>query len=496
MTFFGDLTKLDKYFLTTFVVLKLSLLFLFPITGDEAYFIAWAKNLSWGYYDHPPVVGWVIYALSYISDNPFFYRLFAFLSVSLVAYLIYQLLQESFQKKTALYVALLFFTSPLSLLLIILSNDVTLLLFGFVGFYFYYRALNQNSIKKAILAGVFLGLAFLSKYLSFILLLALIAFALKNYWQTRLKLIVISSVTVVVFIVENIVFNYFNCWNNIVFNLVARTSESTFTPINIGLLIVTLFIILPPHGLYQVVRAGFAERPLIIKQALWVATLAIVIFFMVSTSNRVGLHWFTLYIPFMYILFALIAEKNLPSLLKYNIVFSSLISVVFIVAVIFHGFFLKNIERYGSLVFYSETNSVCSSFPKKEIIYSLSYSENSALAEACDDTEFHVMLNLRKYGREDDKHIDYSFLESKDLSVFSVDLDGVKKIEPYFSSTTVKQIKVDSEIFYLVSGVNFNYALYRENILSEIAKNYYTPPDWLPVAECSFNTKYGFDKRL
>src|SRR3990167_3540525 len=32
----------------------------FPITGDEAFFYWWGVYPDWGYYDHPPMVGWLI----------------------------------------------------------------------------------------------------------------------------------------------------------------------------------------------------------------------------------------------------------------------------------------------------------------------------------------------------------------------------------------------------------------------------------------------------
>ena len=34
-----------------------------PITGDEAYFYWWGVQPDWGYYDHPPMVGWLIAAM-------------------------------------------------------------------------------------------------------------------------------------------------------------------------------------------------------------------------------------------------------------------------------------------------------------------------------------------------------------------------------------------------------------------------------------------------
>ena len=42
--------------------------FVVPISGDEAYFISWGQTFEWGYYDHPPLPGWVSYVLQRFDD--------------------------------------------------------------------------------------------------------------------------------------------------------------------------------------------------------------------------------------------------------------------------------------------------------------------------------------------------------------------------------------------------------------------------------------------
>ena len=44
---------------------------------------------------------------------------------------------------------------------------------------------------------------------------------------------------------------------------------------------------------------------------------------------------------------------------------------------------------------------------------------------------------------------------------------------------------------YLVTGNNFDFTMYRDNILSAITDNYYNIPDWLPSGQCSFKEKYS-----
>ena len=46
-----------------------------PMTGDEAYFIVWGKNLDYGYYDHTPMVGWLLSLFLTVSDAAWWLRL-------------------------------------------------------------------------------------------------------------------------------------------------------------------------------------------------------------------------------------------------------------------------------------------------------------------------------------------------------------------------------------------------------------------------------------
>ncbi|NOX72072.1 MAG: hypothetical protein GXP03_00090 [Alphaproteobacteria bacterium] len=52
-----------------FILLIVVLMQMFlPIASDEAYFIAWGKTLAPGFYDHPPLPGWISYGLRGLGD--------------------------------------------------------------------------------------------------------------------------------------------------------------------------------------------------------------------------------------------------------------------------------------------------------------------------------------------------------------------------------------------------------------------------------------------
>ena len=50
---------------------------LLPLSADEAYYWLWSKHLAWGYYDHPPVIAFLIRAgTSVFGDTPLGLRAF------------------------------------------------------------------------------------------------------------------------------------------------------------------------------------------------------------------------------------------------------------------------------------------------------------------------------------------------------------------------------------------------------------------------------------
>src|SRR3954449_5801760 len=62
-----------------------------PITFDEAYYWIWSKNLAGGYYDHPPLVAFVIRLGTMIAgDTEFGVRLISILLALPMSWAVYQ----------------------------------------------------------------------------------------------------------------------------------------------------------------------------------------------------------------------------------------------------------------------------------------------------------------------------------------------------------------------------------------------------------------------
>ena len=40
-----------------------------PLLGDEAYYWAWSRQLDWSYFDHPPMIAWMIKAATLLGEQ-------------------------------------------------------------------------------------------------------------------------------------------------------------------------------------------------------------------------------------------------------------------------------------------------------------------------------------------------------------------------------------------------------------------------------------------
>ena len=197
-----------------------------PITGDEAYFFYWGINPDWGFYDHPPMVGWWLAALSALSHEPFWLRLPALLLPLILAWVAYRIVRV--QAPAAAYAAAtLVLLLPLNAWNVAITTDIPLIVFAALTLWAYLRALQSDRALDYALCGLALGGALLSKYFAGILALAIASHFLMQLKLTQptgarlrgLAWIVLFSLPAVLI---QIGWNSQNCWPNVMFNLVNR----------------------------------------------------------------------------------------------------------------------------------------------------------------------------------------------------------------------------------------------------------------------------------
>src|ERR1035437_9831420 len=152
-----------------YVALALTLAFKFwlaqalPMTGDEAEFVMWGAYPDFGYFDHPPMVAWILTLLLQFSRAEWVLRLPVIVLPALVALAMLQYLRRTDESKA--YVAsLAFLLLPVNVWNVLITTDTPLVLFSVLSALCFATALRRESQTLYAASGALLGLAFLSKY--------------------------------------------------------------------------------------------------------------------------------------------------------------------------------------------------------------------------------------------------------------------------------------------------------------------------------------------
>ncbi|RAV28167.1 ArnT family glycosyltransferase [Sinomicrobium soli] len=151
---------------------------------DEAYYWYFSQNLSWGYFDHPPMVAFLAAAGTALFDNELGVRLFAPFLFSGTVYLLWKLIEDErkyehihlfmlFSASVALFNAYGFFMLP----------DTPLLFFGALFLYAFRRFTKRADIPAILLLAISMAAMMYSKYHAFLF----IVFVLLSYPAIFLK---------------------------------------------------------------------------------------------------------------------------------------------------------------------------------------------------------------------------------------------------------------------------------------------------------------------
>ena len=477
-----------------------------PITGDEAYFVLWGKNLDYGYYDHTPFVGWILAALLTVSDATWWLRLPSTLLPIFLSYGIYHILKQQ-ESKVAVIVALTFLVAPVNVINILITTDTPLILFSFISAWFFYQAIDssnqdEKSYKFFMLAGLFLGLAFLSKYFAVLLGLTfglyILLFQRNKGGFTGLLIILLMTLP---FVSINIWWNYNNCWSNILFNLYNRTSGKTDSLGNLYKYIAMLVYLFSPILIYFLIK-NIKEYRKINRDTrqhiyLWIAAIPLLLFLILLIRKSIGLHWMLGFYPF-----AFIAFSSFLNIKQWRITFYFMFALSSLHLLVLASLLILPVTTFTSDKFVIQDYEFGvnpSKFLEKLKPYEKNYTFGmisyglASVASYHSNKHFIIFSEGSVHARLDDKITNYKELSGKNILLVRRSKDNLEKHERYFKSSERKILEVDGVRFELILGQGFKYELYRDEILAVANKKYYSIPDWLPVGSCGFKERYNLN---
>ncbi len=467
-----------------------------PITADEAYYAIWGAYLSGGGYDHPPMIGFVLYPLLQWGHHALILRLPAIFSSLILGVVTYLYLKQEDPERAAL-TSILLMLAPISLLNIIITTDTPLFIFSFLSVMCVLQALKKNDDSRWFaLGGLCLGLAFFSKYFACLLGLAY-AFYFLFVARTRARLIGLGLLALFTlpFVLQNIYWNYQHDWSNILFNIYNRNNDIGFSLKTIFQYLLFLVYLATPPLLLAL--ANYSKSQLKKQALFYFFFIPLLLFFILSSFKPIGLHWPLAFIPLIYVWAGLyLSTENLRKLLKFTMYWSG---IPLLLIVILLSIPLKAVQdrpilglNYNKIVYFFHHKTINVFLKEKYPAYSYASPNYADASLFFYDTHHYASVFLKGsyHGREDDLITDFKILKHKNFLIFSRTPLLYKDYKPYFRQVTLHTFYYKKALFYYLIGRKFNYPVYRDNILKPINDNYWIDPPYLPHAPSFFYLKY------
>lgn len=178
---------------------------------DEAYYWSWGQNLALSYYDHPPMIGYLIGIASLFGHSEFWVRFPGLVTATITVLTLYFLAKKMFNERVAYITAILAVSCPMiQATYFIITPDTALVMFWALTLYAFYIGIFESKAKYIYLAGIFAGFGLMSKYTMILVFPSLFLFLLLS--KTYRKVLLHKHVYFA-FILAFVVFSPVIYWN-------------------------------------------------------------------------------------------------------------------------------------------------------------------------------------------------------------------------------------------------------------------------------------------
>ncbi|WP_249779436.1 glycosyltransferase family 39 protein [Bradyrhizobium sediminis] len=158
----------------------------FPLRVDEAYYWTWSRESVISYLDHPPMISWCVYLGTLIfGDTNFGVRFSGLLAMLVMQLLLADIVWRTLRDWRYVLLAVLLPEAAFDygLLMAKVVPDTALIAFSLAMVWALARLALSGNLRWWLLAGVFGGLALLSKYTVVLLLPAIAGYAVVPSWR-------------------------------------------------------------------------------------------------------------------------------------------------------------------------------------------------------------------------------------------------------------------------------------------------------------------------
>lgn len=304
------LPKLLIYLLGALLILNLIQANFTELLFDEAYYWYYSQNLDWGYFDHPPMVAWLIKLSSVFFSGELGVRFMSCL-LSIGTLIILWLLSEHPKKKNhvILFFIIAFSTTLLNAYGFFTLPDTPLLFFTAGFLYSYKKFISSPSIPLALVMGIIMAALMYSKYNAVLIIVFVL---LSNLKLVTNKYAWLAVIVALLCYMPHFLWLYDNDYISIKYHLFDRPNQAySFTKFTAGyfLNLIALFGFTFPLVYYILYKTKVSDKFI---RALVFLTYGVIIFFFISSfSKRVQTQWLiVISIPLVILVFNYLIDKN------------------------------------------------------------------------------------------------------------------------------------------------------------------------------------------
>lgn len=274
---------------------------------DEAYYWLFSKHPAFGYFDHPPMVAWLIWAGTKLVNNELGVRLFTVLLSSISMVVLWLLLNPKKDKP------LLFWALAFSIILIhpysfIATPDAPLFFFTSLFLYVLKKHIEKAQLSNSLLLALVSAAMFYSKYHAILIIGSAV---LLNIKLLKSKYFWLYIFTFFALMVPHLLWQYHNNFPSFYYHLI-DSHKTSYNPLLTLEYIASQFLVFGPFSAWLLFAFAFSYQPTndFGKTAKW-STWFVLVFFLLSTlGGDYEAHWTLIATPpLMYIAFEMLQAK-------------------------------------------------------------------------------------------------------------------------------------------------------------------------------------------
>ncbi len=420
------------FYVLMFIVLCVNVIqsYFTELINDESYYWYYAQNLSWGYFDHPPMVALLIKISGFFFDGELGVRFMSNILGCVATYLLWLLIDVK-DKNKHVY---LFFVLVISAVLLNAYNfltlpDTPLLFFATLFLWCYKKYLKAPTLVNALVLGLTLAAMMYSKYhgilvIGFVFISNLKLLKTRNFW--------IAVFFGIFCYLPHLIWLYQNDFVTIRYHLVERSPGAYTIDNTIGFFVnlPAIFGFVFPFVYFSLFKTK--PKDAFTKALLYLVYGVLAFFFIASFSKEIQTQWIVVIsIPLIIITYTYCIKNAVVRKWVFRLGIINIVIMCYLrVALIYFPISPIVYETHGNKKWVSEIAAEAGSLP---VIFNNAY-ENAAMYAFYSGNDSYSLNNIES--RRNQYNIDDSEEVVQGKKVVHVKRKWMNKLDSYFSYTT------------------------------------------------------------